>query len=66
MVQPFKLTLLDMSVDVAMHCLHPRYAVEPSLKPPKAQLAGLSADIAAMVPKCTCGWLYTWKVYPLS
>lgn len=48
--------ILDMltsclhSAEVPIHCLQWRNAVNPSLNPPKALLAGLSADTAAMVP----------------
>ena len=44
------LTSFLHSSEVPMHCRQWRRAVNPSLKPPSALLAGLSADPIAMVP----------------
>jgi hypothetical protein len=49
-------TFSDASACVAIHCLHSLAADVLSLNPPRAQLAGLSADIVAIVPKSIREW----------
>lgn len=49
---PISVTALSLKSSLfAMHCLHGRSALNPSLKPPKAWLPRLSAGAVTMLPK---------------
>ena len=58
--------MLDICLGVAKHCRQPPRAVDPSLKPPNAFPARLSAQIEAIVPKCIWGQPRISNVTPFS